>query len=62
MLNLKKIVLICLLYLLHFTVFADKKPYTEIGADRVFYSAFNSSFILPNIAAIYGIARGKEKG
>ena len=62
MLNLKKIVLICILYLLHFPVFADKKPYKEIGAYRVFYSAFNSSFILPNIAEIYGIARGKDKG
>lgn len=62
MLNLKKIALICLLCLLNFSAFADKKPYKEIGAYRVFYSAFNSSFILPNIAEIYGIARGKDKG
>ncbi len=45
-----------------FTVYADDKPYREFGDVKVFYSAFNSSFIQPEIASNYNIVRGKDKG
>ena len=41
---------------------ADDKPYREFGDIKVFYSAFNSSFIQPDIASNYNIVRGKNKG
>lgn len=44
------------------TVHADDKPYREFGDIKVFYSAFNSSFIQPEIASNYNIVRGKDKG
>jgi len=41
---------------------ADDKPYKDYGDNRVYYSAFNSSFITPEIASLYKISRGKDKG
>ncbi len=41
---------------------ADNKTYKEFGDTKVFYSSFNSSFILPEIANTYNIIRGKDKG
>lgn len=51
-----------LLALLAVNVQADNKPYKEFGNIKVYYSAFNSSFILPDIASAYDITRGKNKG
>jgi len=51
-----------LLALLAFSVHAENKPYKEFGDYKVFYSTFNSSFILPEIASTYNITRGKDKG
>ena len=38
------------------------KPFKILGGNKVFYSAFNSSFIQPEIANTYGITRGKNRG
>ncbi len=60
--NHKKLLWLPLLALLAFSVHADNKPYKEFGDYKVFYSSFNSSFILPEIASVYNITRGKDKG
>ena len=62
MINLKKIILFYFLAFFSLPSLAEKKPYIDFVEYRVFFSAFNSSFILPKIAGIYGIARGKDKG
>ena len=62
MLNLKFLLLLSLLGTSILNVSADEKPYKDIGGYRIFYSSFNSSFILPEIASIYNISRGKDKG
>ena len=54
--------LVALMALSAFSAFADNKPYKEFGDIKVFYSSFNSSFILPEIANTYKITRGKDKG
>ncbi|MEH6466689.1 MAG: DUF4426 domain-containing protein [Porticoccus sp.] len=60
--NRMKLLWLPLLVLLAFSVHADSKPYKEFGDYKVFYSSFNSSFILPEIASAYNITRGKDKG
>lgn len=40
----------------------DNRPFREFGDYRVHYSAFNSSFIDPQIAAAYDIVRGGDRG
>ncbi|HEB28001.1 MAG TPA: DUF4426 domain-containing protein [Porticoccus sp.] len=60
--NNKKLLWLPLLALLAFSVHADNKPYKNFGDYKVFYSSFNSSFILPEIASVYNITRGKDKG
>lgn len=42
--------------------FAADQPYKAFGDYKVFYSAFNSSFITPEVAASYNITRGKDWG
>ena len=51
-----------LVALLAFNVHAGNKPYKEFGNIKVYYSSFNSSFILPEVASTYNITRGKDKG
>lgn len=41
---------------------ADDRPFREFGDYRVHYSAFNSSFIDPKVAAAYDIVRGGDRG
>jgi len=41
---------------------ASDKPYKQYGNTKVYFSAFNSSFIKPEIASLYNIARGRDKG
>lgn len=41
---------------------AEDRPFREFGDYRVYYSAFNSSFIDPEIAAAYEIVRGRDRG
>ena len=41
---------------------ADQQRYKQHGEYKVFYSAFNSSFIDPDIAVANDIVRGKDKG
>ena len=40
----------------------EEKLYKQHGDYKIFYSAFNSSFIAPEIAAANNIVRGKDKG
>lgn len=54
-------ILSCLL-LVAATAIADETSFKEYGDTRVHYSAFNSSFVPPDIASIYNISRGKDKG
>ena len=44
-----------------YTLAADQ-PFKAFGDVKVFYSAFNSSFITPEVAASYNIIRGKDWG
>ncbi|MFA5494096.1 MAG: DUF4426 domain-containing protein [Porticoccaceae bacterium] len=41
---------------------ANDKPYKQFGDTKVYFSAFNSSFISPEVASRYNIARGADKG
>lgn len=50
------------LLLCSFGANADDKPYKQFGATKVYFSAFNSSFIRPEIASQYNIVRGVDKG
>jgi len=40
----------------------DEKTYKKFGEYSIFYSAFNSTFIDPDIAVANKIVRGKDKG
>ncbi len=42
--------------------FAADQPFKAFGDYKVFYSAFNSSFIRPDVAASYNITRGRDWG
>lgn len=62
---MKKLVLlvaICLGLLANQGALAQEKAFKKFGDTQVFYSAFNSSFIAADIANIYNITRGKDKG
>jgi hypothetical protein len=41
---------------------ADDRPFREFGDYRVYYSAFNSSILSPEVAAAYDIVRGPDRG
>ena len=41
---------------------ADDRPFREFGDYRVYYSAFNSSVLRPEVAAAYDIVRGRDRG
>jgi|TARA_B110000503_G_scaffold35642_1_gene58264 hypothetical protein len=62
MINFKHLLIFSLIGLSTFGVSAEEKTYKDIRGYRIFYSSFNSSFILPEIASIYSITRGKDKG
>jgi len=62
MVSLKNVLLFLLMGLSILYAYADNNHYKDVEKYRVFYSAFNSSFILPEIAKIYDISRGKDKG
>lgn len=59
---MKKFLWASLLTLLVLPTFAANEPYKQVGDNKIYYSAFNSSFIQPDIASIYNIVRGKDKG
>lgn len=42
--------------------FAEDAHVKTFGTIKVYYSAFNSSFVTPNVASAYNITRGKDKG
>lgn len=63
--NLNTTLLLLLLLLitgLSVNALADNRPYREYGDLKIFFSAFNSSFIQPDVASSYNITRGKDKG
>ena len=41
---------------------SDDRTHKAFGNSKVYFSAFNSSFIKPEIADTYRITRGKDKG
>jgi len=41
---------------------ANDRPFEQYGDTKVYYSVFNSSFIRPEVAAAYGITRGRDRG
>ena len=41
---------------------ADEEAYKDFGDYRVHYSAFNSSFVSPEVASVYNISRGADRG
>lgn len=41
---------------------ANDKPFEQYGNTKIYYSVFNSSFIRPEVAAAYGITRGRDRG
>ena len=56
------IVVLCAPLLFAGKVLSGEPAYREFGNYKVYYSAFNSSFISPDIASKYDITRGKDKG
>ena len=44
------------------SLWADDRPFREFGNYRVYYSAFNSSLVSPEVAAAYDIVRGRDRG
>lgn len=45
-----------------FATHADQHNYKKHGEYKIFYSAFNSTFIDPDVAVANQIVRGKDKG
>ncbi len=41
---------------------ANADPFKQVGDYKIHYSAFNTRFIQPDIAATYDIVRGKNRG
>ncbi len=59
---MKHFLLAMLATLLSSPLLADTDTYKQVGNIKIHYSAFGSSFIQPEIAATYGIVRGKDRG
>ena len=57
--NLIRLFTVILAYLLSLSATAETKSFNNY---TVHYSVFNSTFLQPNIAAQYGIPRGKREG
>jgi hypothetical protein len=59
---MKSLILAVLLLVTGLSQAADDKLYKQHGDYKIFFSAFNSSFIAPDIAVANNIVRGKDKG
>jgi len=59
---MKSILLSIALLVSNLSYAVDQQLYKQQGEYKVFYSAFNSSFIDPDIAVANDIVRGKDKG
>jgi len=59
---MKKFLLLMSLVLWTTCGHAADEAFKQFGGVKVFYSAFNSGFIQPEIASIYKITRGVDKG
>ena len=59
---MKSILLSIALLVSNLSYAVDQQLYKQHGEYKVFYSAFNSSFIDPDIAVANDIVRGKDKG
>ena len=58
---MKYLIILCSL-ILSLTAQADQHNYKNHGDHKIFFSAFNSTFIDPDIAVANQIVRGKDKG
>lgn len=58
---MKYLIILCSL-VLSLTAQADQHNYKNYGDHKIFFSAFNSTFIDPDIAVANKIVRGKDKG
>ncbi len=59
---MKRLLLMSALLLLAIHAFAGDQSFKAFGDYKVFFSAFNSSFVSPEVAASYNITRGKDWG
>ena len=58
---MKYLIILCSL-IFSLTAKADQHNYKKHGDHKIFFSAFNSTFIDPDIAVANNIVRGKDKG
>jgi hypothetical protein len=58
---MRYLIMLCSL-VLSLTAQADQHNYKKHGEHKIFFSAFNSTFIDPDIAVANNIVRGKDKG
>jgi hypothetical protein len=58
---MKYLIILCSL-IFSLTAQADQHNYKKYGDHKIFFSAFNSTFIDPDIAVANQIVRGKDKG
>jgi hypothetical protein len=58
---MKYLIILCSL-IFSLTAQADQHNYKKHGDHKIFFSAFNSTFIDPDIAVANNIVRGKDKG
>lgn len=59
---MRHIYLILVLLLIAPASLAQDKVHKDFNGYKIYYSAFNSTFIDPDIAATYKINRGKDRG
>jgi len=59
---MKMMILVASLILSSVAAFGQESATKTFGDTKVYYSAFNSSFISADVASIYKITRGKDKG
>lgn len=59
---MNKLFIIASSLLLALSVHGADKPYRIHNGNKIYYSAFNSRFIAPEIADSYNIVRGKNRG
>jgi hypothetical protein len=59
---MKNALIASLLLFVAIVAHGDDKPFKQYGNTKIYFSAFNSSFIEPAIASTYNIVRGQDKG
>ena len=59
---MKSIILTICLLATGYSQAIEEKLYKQYGDYKIFYSAFNTSFLAPDIAVANNVVRGKDKG